>query len=256
MLVSSGGDIGAPGDLLVEAFTYPESGAALTQTQAVTRWLRRRQGRRGTVHVARRFRVQDWPAGSIIELSLSWTPPSATDLAGYVLDRAVGGGSFGTIDRFADPTASAYYDLDPIYTPDQSYQFRLSAVSTTLLQSPPSNTAAARPLAPVAELSPAPGAQTSAAPTFSWPAVPRAQRYQVLVVSRPPELADVDRMPLVWPPADNLGAAQTTSTQLVYGGPQLQAGGTYYWLLFAFDQSDTTAAQAVSASAVQGFTVQ
>jgi hypothetical protein len=256
MLVSSGSDIGAPGSLQAQAFTYPETRAALTQTQAVTHWLRARQSRRGAAHVARRFRIQDWPAGSIIEVSLSWTAPSATDLAGYVLDRAVGGGSFGTIDRFADPTASAYYDLDPIYTPEETYQFRLSAVSTTLLQSAPSNTVSVRPLAPLGGLTPAPGSQTALAPAFSWSPVPRAQRYQLLVLSRPPELTDVDRMPLVWPPADNLAAAQTGGTQLVYGGPPLQAGSTYYWLLFAFDQSDTMAAQAVSASAVQRFMAQ
>src|SRR5205823_9275328 len=150
----------------------------------------------------------------IIEADLTWTPPSANDLAGYVLDRAVGTGPFGTIDRFADPTASAYDDLDPLYTPDQTYQFRISAVSSTGVQSGASNTASIQPLAPLGGLQPPNGAAVTGAPTFSWQPVARAQRYQVLVLSRLPDVSEPTQMPLVWPPAGNLAAAQTTATQL------------------------------------------
>ncbi len=254
MLVSSGAAIGAPTGLKAQAFTYPESAAGVqARVRAVQRWLQARQSR-APVRAARRVRIQDWPAGAIIEVDLAWTPPAATDLAGYVLDRAIGGGGFGTIDRFADPTATAYYDLDPIYTPEQSYQFQISAASSSGVQGPPSNSAAARPLEPLGGLAPAEGVQVAGTPTFSWQPVSRAQRYQVLVLNRLPDDAAIDRMPLVWPPVSNLAAGQTGSSQLSYAGPPLQAGVTYYWLVFAYDQADSAAAQAVSASRIRDFT--
>jgi len=61
-------------------------------------------------------------------------------------------------------------------------------------------------------------------------------------------------MPLVWPPANNLAAAQATATQLAYGGPALQSGVTYYWLVMAADQASFASAQSLSASQVQSFT--
>jgi hypothetical protein len=75
----------------------------------------------------------------------------------------------------------------------------------------------------------------------------------VLVLSRPPELTDVEQMPLVWPPADNRAAAQTAATELIYAGPALLPGTTYYWLVFAFDQPDPDNATAVSASRIETF---
>jgi carboxypeptidase family protein len=257
MLVSAGASVPAPSNLVADALTYPDNAASVqARIRAVHQWLVGRTKQPGTAHTARRLRIQNWPAGTTIETSLSWSPPSATDLAGYVLERAIGSGSFETIDRFADPTASAYYDLDPVYTTDQTYRFQLSAVSSNAVQSQPSNTASARPLEPLVGLAPAGGATVSGPPTFSWQAVNRAQRYQVLVLSRPPELTDVDQMPLVWPPAANRAVAQTSSTQLVYSGPALQSGVTYYWTVFAFDQQDPDSATAVSASRIESFQVQ
>lgn len=255
MLVSSTTDIAPPGSLQAAASTYPENAAATqARLRAVQRWLPGGHGIAKVAHRADRFRLQDWPPGSIIEVELSWTPPSATNLAGYVLDRAVGAGSFGTIDRFADPTAIAYDDLDPLYTPDQIYRFRLSAASTSGVQSQPSNTASAQPLAPLRVLSPGNGAAVTGSPAFSWQPVSRAQLYQVLVLSRLPDLTDPTRMPLVWPPANNLTAAQTAATQLTYGGPALQAGSTYFWLVLASDQANLNTAQAISFSQLQAFT--
>lgn len=255
MLASTGANPGAPSGLAALAFTYPDSAAAnIARLRAVGQWLRG-PGAARMVHTARRFHIKDWPAGSIIEAELSWTPPSANDLAGYVLDRAVGNGPFGAIDQFADPTATAYDDLDPLYTPDQTYRFQISAVSSSAIQSPPSNSASMEPLSPLAGLSPANGTAASAAPTFSWQPVPRAQRYQLLVLSRLPDVSDTSQMPLVWPPANNQAAAQTASTQLAYGGPALQSGTTYFWLVLASDQADFTMAQALSASRIQSFTV-
>jgi hypothetical protein len=254
MLVSSGAGIAAPANLAAVAFTYPDTAAAsVAEIRTVQHWLRG-AGTRRLAPASRRLRIQDWPVGSIIEAELSWTPPTANDLAGYVLDRAVGNGQFGTIDRFADPTATAYDDLDPIYTPDQTYQFRLSAASTSAIQSPPSNVAALRPFAPLGGLSPANGASVSGAPTFTWQPVPRTQQYQVLVLSRLPDVSDFSQMPLVWPPPNNLAAAQTTATQIAYGGPALQSGATYFWLVLAADQANFTTAQSLSASQVQSFT--
>jgi hypothetical protein len=255
MLLSSGAAIGTPTGLAATAFTYPDQAAATqAQTRAVQRWLTRVNAHRVTA-ASHHFTIQDWPAGSIIEADLTWTPPAANDLAGYVLDRSVNGAAFGTIDRFADPTASAYDDLDPLYTPDQSYQFRISAVSSTAVQSAPSNSAAIQPLAPLVGLQPAAGAAVTGTPTFTWQPVSRAQQYQVLVLSRPPDVSDPSQMPLVWPPAGNLAAARTAATQLLYAGPALQSGATYTWLVFAADQADFTTATAVSASQMQTFTV-
>jgi hypothetical protein len=248
MLASSGTSIAAPSNLAALAMTYPETAAAsVAQIRAVQRWLRG-EGTRRVAQPSRPFRIQDWPVGSIIEAELSWTPPAATDMAGYVLDRAVGNGSFGTIDRFADPTATAYDDLDPIYTPDQTYKFRISAASTSGVQSPPSNAASIQPFAPLGGLSPTNGAVVMGTPAFSWQPVPRAQQYQVLVLSRLPDVSDTSQMPLVWPPPNNLAAAQTTATQLTYGGPALQSGVTYYWLVLA------SGIQSASASRIQSFT--
>jgi carboxypeptidase family protein len=254
MLVSSGTGIAAPLNLAALAFTYPDAAAAsIAQIRAVQRWLRG-GGTRRVAPPSRRFRIQDWPAGSIIEAELSWSAPPANDLAGYVLDRAVGNGLFSTIDRFADPTATAYDDLDPTYTPDQTYRFRISAASTSGVQGSPSNVASMEPFAPLGGLSPANGVSVAGTPTFAWQAVPRAQQYQVLVLSRLPDVSDLNQMPLIWPPPNNLAAAQTTATQLAYGGPALQSGATYYWLVLASDQASFTAAQSMTASQVQSFT--
>jgi hypothetical protein len=254
MLASSGASVGAPASLRAESLTYPEAAAAIqSRLQAVARWLRPVRARLPAARASRRFRIQDWPAGSIIEVDLTWAAPSATNLAGYVLERAEGAGDFGTIDAFADPTATGYFDLDPIYTPDQTYRFRLSAANTSEAEGPPSDIASAQPLGPLSGLTPASGAAVSGPPTFSWQAVPRALRYQVLVLSRLPDAAEPTRMPLVWPPAGSLGVGQTSSTQLTYGGPALQVGTTYYWLVLAYDQPDATTAPSVSTSPIRSF---
>ena len=188
LLVSSGTSVAAPTNLSALAFTYPDTAAAsVAQIRAVQSWLRGESTRR-VAQTSRRLHIQDWPVGSIIEAELAWTSPSANDLAGYVLDRAVGNAAFGTIDRFADPTATAYDDLDPLYSPDQTYQFRISAASTSLIQSAASNLASMQPFAPLGGLSPANGALVTGAPAFSWQPVARALLYQVLVLSRPPDV--------------------------------------------------------------------
>jgi subtilase family serine protease/flagellar hook assembly protein FlgD/Tol biopolymer transport system component len=115
-------------------------------------------------------------AGSSV--SLSWSAPSDTDVAGYIVYRRSSQGEWMAITQ-TPVTGLAYVDAD---VPNGAYSYRVIARDTSGNQSAPSNEATATlDVAPPA----APGSLTVSAPAvgaaldLSWDAVPGVAGYRV-----------------------------------------------------------------------------
>ncbi|MEJ5253354.1 MAG: hypothetical protein WHX60_15880, partial [Armatimonadota bacterium] len=133
-----------------------------------------------------------------------------------------------------DPLADLFADLDLTLTPEVTYYYQVVAVGanfdpdTGTGTSSPSNNASATPLAPMGTFSsPAHGATISTpSPTLRWDRLNGAFTYRVILFEGFPE---INRDPL-W----TSGAVAHPTNNVVYTGPSLQPGQTYYWVVVAF----------------------
>ncbi len=190
------------------------------------------------------------PLGSIIEVDLFWQYSASNMLFGYDVQREVGG-IWNTIDLLRDPLATEYADVDPALTPDVTYSYRLARLDTVDFpqsgaEQPLSAAVSATPLSPLYLSSPMDSSFAGFTPTFVWSNLNRAAQYQVLVFDQFPSLQSstdtVNGVMPIWPadlsnPGNSLVGAGTNST--VYDGPALQSGHVYYWLVVAYDSSNT-----------------
>jgi len=194
-------------------------------------------------------RTRTAPAGSLIEVDLSWLVPGDPDIIGYYIGRSTQGNTgFSLIEDLLNPHAGLWIDYDARLAPGQSYFYRVSAVNSRGLHSDPSGVAEARPLGQVQVLSPD-GGSASATPTFSWEALPGAFLYGVQLFDQFPNGA-VDP---VWE-SEILMAAQTS---VAYSGSAaLQPGRTYYWVVLAGNSASINSINGWSISKLARFTVQ
>ncbi|HZO91221.1 MAG TPA: carboxypeptidase-like regulatory domain-containing protein [Chthonomonadaceae bacterium] len=210
------------------------------------------------------------PTGSIIENDLFWQYTELNNLFGYTVLRSINTDTqFVPIALLRDPLAFRFADLDAVLTPDVTYFYSVARLDTINFpnngaEGPPAEPpVAARPLGPLALTSPNEGATSAGPPTFAWSAVPRAQRYQILVYDRFPTLAadisqpgnDPNAVLPIWPAdANNPGTSlvDAPATSQLYQGPALQPGTRYFWTVLAFDQANS----AVSISPIRSFVAQ
>lgn len=181
------------------------------------------------------------PIGSLIEVNLTWDYVEDNRRLGYGIYRGSSANptrSGTAIAYLRDPLADLFSDLDLELTPQVTYYYQVVAVGanfdpdTGAGMSGPSNAASATPLPPMSSFSsPAHGATISTQrPTLRWEGLGDASRYVVVLFEGFP---DINRDPL-WQ------STRTTSTSIVYGGPILQPGQTYYWAVVAFSADESS----------------
>ncbi|MCS6920048.1 MAG: carboxypeptidase-like regulatory domain-containing protein [Fimbriimonadales bacterium] len=183
-----------------------------------------------------------------IEVDLSWEYEEQSSLLGYGIYR---GRTIEELNRNAiaflrDPLADFFADLDPALQPNVNYFYEMVALNTDYLNELPgtvsgrSNRVSARPFAPIALTRPFPNEIVDGL-ILQWTPVPNADYYLVLIYDRFP---DYNVAPYY--PADlgDPGAAKVfaPATSLVYTGPALVSGRTYYAVVMAFTNDRNTRA--------------
>jgi hypothetical protein len=183
-----------------------------------------------------------------IEIDLSWEYQEQLSLLGYGIYR---GRTIDELKRNAiaflrDPLADFFADLDPALQPGVTYYYEMVALNTDFLNDQPgtvserSNRVSARPFTPIAITRPFPNEIVDGL-ILQWTPVPNADYYLVLIYDRFPDYKVAPYFPA---DLSNPGAAKVfaPATALVYTGPPLVSGRTYYAVVLAFTNDRSTRA--------------
>lgn len=183
-----------------------------------------------------------------IEIDLSWDYEEQLSLLGYGIYR---GRTIEELNRNAiaflrDPLADFFADLDPALQPNVTYYYEMVALNTDYLNDLPgtvsgrSNRVSARPFTPIAITRPFPNELVDGL-VLQWTPVPNADYYLVLIYDRFPDYQVAPYFPT---DLNNPGAAKVfaPATSLVYTGPPLVSGRTYYAVVLAFTNNRDTRA--------------
>ena len=183
-----------------------------------------------------------------IEVDLRWEYQEQTSLLGYGVYR---GRTMEELNRNAiaflrDPLANFFADLDPALQPGVTYYYEMVALNTDFLNDQPgtvserSNRVSARPFTPIAITRPFPNEIVDGL-ILQWTPVPNADYYLVLIYDRFPDYKVAPYYPT---DLNNPGAAKVfaPATSLVYTGPALVSGRTYYAVVLAFTNDRNTRA--------------
>ncbi len=218
-------------------------------------------------HVSRRYRdvlasrktaaasmqtVRSASDGSLIEIDVYWNGLDTTlsrYVAGYGIYRSVAGGDMLAIDFVRDPYANFYGDMGGEIRAGTRYSYRVSTVHVEFLDrwNRPIEEAegvwsedelGVSPLGYLNATAPANGASVGTAPQFSWRAVPGAAAYSVFVYDRFPSVpldpaGDYGGNPPSYGVFPVWTSPWANVTSVIYDGPALQVGRTYYWLVIA-----------------------
>jgi hypothetical protein len=181
-----------------------------------------------------------------IEIDLRWKYEEQNSLLGYGIYR---GRTIDELNRNAiaflrDPLADFFADLDPALQPNVTYYYEMVALNTDYLNDLPgtvsgrSNRVSARPFTPIAITRPFPNELVDGL-ILQWTPVPNADYYLVLIYDRFP---DYQVAPYYPTDLNNPGAAKVfaPATSLVYTGPALVSGRTYYAVVLAFTNDRST----------------
>jgi hypothetical protein len=183
-----------------------------------------------------------------IEIDLSWKYQEQLSLLGYGIYR---GRTLDELNRNAiaflrDPLANFFADLDPALQPNVTYFYEMVALNTDYLNDQPgtvsgrSNRVSARPFTPITITRPFPNEIVDGL-ILQWTPVPNADYYLVLIYDRFPDYKVAPYFPA---DLSNPGAAKVfaPATSLVYTGPPLVSGRTYYAVVLAFTNNRNTRA--------------
>jgi hypothetical protein len=181
-----------------------------------------------------------------IEIDLSWKYQEQLSLLGYGIYR---GRTIDELNRNAiaflrDPLANFFADLDPALQPNVTYYYEMVALNTDYLNDLPgtvsgrSNRVSARPFTPIAITRPFPNELVDGL-ILQWTPVLNADYYLVLIYDRFPDYQVAPYFPT---DLNNPGAAKVLApaTSLVYTGPPLVSGRTYYAVVLAFTNDRST----------------
>jgi hypothetical protein len=183
-----------------------------------------------------------------IEIDLSWEYQEQLSLLGYGIyrGRTLEELRSNAIAFLRDPLADFFADLDPALQPGVTYYYEMVALNTDFLNDQPgtvserSNRVSARPFTPIALTRPFPNELVDGL-VLQWTPVPNADYYLVLIYDRFP-----DYKVAPYYPADlgNPGGAKVfaPANSLVYPGPPLVRGRTYYAVVLAFTSDRNTRA--------------
>jgi hypothetical protein len=183
-----------------------------------------------------------------IEIDLSWGYQEQLSLLGYGIyrGRTLEELRNNAIAFLRDPLADFFADLDPALQPNVTYYYEMVALNTDFLNNQPgtvlerSNRVSARPFTPIAITRPFPNEIVDGL-ILQWTPVPNADYYLVLIYDRFPDYKVAPYFPA---DLSNPGAAKVfaPATALVYTGPPLVSGRTYYAVVLAFTNDRSTRA--------------
>jgi len=183
-----------------------------------------------------------------IEIDLSWEYQEQLSLLGYGIyrGRTLEELRSNAIAFLRDPLANFFADLDPALQPGVTYYYEMVALNTDFLNDQPgtvserSNRVSARPFTPIAITRPFPNEIVDGL-ILQWTPVPNADYYLVLIYDRFPDYKVAPYFPA---DLSNPGAAKVfaPATALVYTGPPLVSGRTYYAVVLAFTNDRSTCA--------------
>jgi hypothetical protein len=183
-----------------------------------------------------------------IEIDLSWEYEEQNSLLGYGIYRGRTTDELrdNAIAFLRDPLADFFADLDPALQPNVTYYYEMVALNTDFLNdqhgtvSERSNRVSARPFTPIAITRPFPNEIVDGL-ILQWTPVPNADYYLVLIYDRFPDYKVAPYFPA---DLSNPGAAKVfaPATALVYTGPPLVSGRTYYAVVLAFTNDRSTRA--------------
>jgi type 1 fimbria pilin len=228
------------------------------------------------------------PSGSLIEVDLYWNAldlNDSRDIAGYGIYRTTSPGiEAKAIDFVRDPYASFYGDTGAEITPYQNYLYAVSTVDVEFLDvnnNPDPNAESLKSdflqITPLGQLQvsyPFQGASVTGDPTFQWSFLTTdVDSFTVYLYDRFPTLPldpsyDYGSDPIltwgampVWPrqSSPNESTVDGNANSIVYNGPSLSAGHTYYWVVLAskvYEAYDDGSAKraAYSYSQIRNFT--
>ena len=182
------------------------------------------------------------PSGYVIQNILEWDYQAFDSLYGYAVLRSPNNtDNFATIANIQDPLAERFSDGDPTLTPNLLYYYNLVRVDVNQNEGvvDGNNSIVLRPMNPITPTRPL-GGSLQSQPLFEWQPVTNALHYTVLVYDSFPQPADPTHNTAatqpIWPPSSDPGASTTNGTALLYQGPALTSGHTYYWAIAADDQ--------------------
>ena len=183
-----------------------------------------------------------------IDIDLSWEYQEQLSLLGYGIyrGRTLEELRSNAIAFLRDPLANFFADLDPALQPGVTYYYEMVALNTDFLNDQPgtvserSNRVSARPFTPIAITRPFPNEIVDGL-ILQWTPVPNADYYLVLIYDRFPDYQVAPYFPT---DLNNPGAAKVfaPATALVYTGPPLVSGRTYYAVVLAFTNNRNTRA--------------
>ena len=183
-----------------------------------------------------------------IDIDLSWEYQEQLSLLGYGIyrGRTLEELRSNAIAFLRDPLANFFADLDPALQPGVTYYYEMVALNTDFLNDQPgtvserSNRVSARPFTPIAITRPFPNEIVDGL-ILQWTPVPNADYYLVLIYDRFPDYKVAPYFPA---DLSNPGAAKVLApaTSLVYTGPPLVSGRTYYAVVLAFTNDRSTCA--------------
>ena len=168
------------------------------------------------------------PSGDIVEVDLTWDRVSSDFLLGYGIYNAVGAnGTLQSDDFLRDPLAEFYADTNDTLSENTTYSYALTSVNTDRAESDFSNRAVVQTLGPTSP------AQVLTNPLeFQWDSTFGAQNYVVFVFNQAPRIG----VSSIW----NNANSPTSQTSLTYGGPALNPGQTYYVIVLALANNNTS----------------
>lgn len=267
------GTLPAPTGLDAQAWTIAdEIRRSEPRTRAIHDWLKAQVRRskgisvRPNVQQVERLDGRVTPSGSVIEVDLYWDFVRYNDLYGYLIRRGTQPGILRDTAILRDPLGEYFFDVDSALTPDTTYYYTVHRLDTQLFPAngtvgPASTQARANPFEPIYPVSPGQAALVGFNPRLEWTPVSGAVSYQVIVWDGFPDLQnanDPDGIAPYWPQdLGNPGASlvDAPSTSVVYSGPPLRSGRTYYWLVVARDARLSSNSFTFSVTELRKFTV-
>lgn len=172
-------------------------------------------------------------SGNPVEVDLSWDAVFDNRVLGYGIYRRQGTiGSLTAIDFLRDPMAGFFADQDERLFVGSTYGYAVSRLNTRFPDGP-NGESDLTPVASVEILDDMIVTGVSTGPLrFNWQVGSGATSYVVFVFDRYPRLG-VDSF---W----NNAGAPTNGSSLVYSGPALQSGQTYYYLVLGLANNNTS----------------
>lgn len=189
------------------------------------------------------------PAQGLLEIKISWLPPSASDLRSYYIYRGSDSAFIpGQLSLLDTTTVSSY--IDRLVVSNKRYYYKIIAVDKGGKTSFPTGAANDVILQNAELISPANNSRFTDPKTFKWNSVNDAVAYEVFVGNGP--LSGV-----IW------SSGKTTLTEISYTGPNLLSSKVYYWWVGSysknkevFDDGTEAPAQINSYSSVNSFFVE